>query len=257
MDIGSILFYILLVCVSVLTISISFHLYQKYRQRYLLFYLYFLIFSFANGFIDIIGKYLARNVLDVQATPSHTVMVISLVFNFLAIPFIIIGWYMFIHFSREFIGKKVPVVVKIGYIILQGTMFVTFGIIIASFVSQQQEQLSPFTSEILNLFTIISKAIIYFAVLHLMLHAKELTDKDLKKTVIDFGLIFLTVYTLDFLIAFRILFAQVVYYLYPLMDFSVNLPALVYLKYALDNYYKEHPLRPRSRGGFGPVLFPI
>jgi DNA-binding NarL/FixJ family response regulator len=79
-----------------------------------------------------------------------------------------------------------------------------------------------------------------------MLHAKELTDKELRKTVINFGIIFLTVYTLDFLIAFRILLAQVVYYLYPLMDFSVNLPALVYLKYALDNYYKEHPLMPEN-----------
>ena len=55
-----------------------------------------------------------------------------------------------------------------------------------------------------------------------MLHAKKLTDKDLKKTVINFGLIFLTFYTLDFLIAFRILLANIVYYLY-----SESLPSIL------------------------------
>lgn len=246
MNIGSILFYILLVCVAVLTIFISFRLYQKYRQRFLLFYLYSFIFAYANGFIDIIGKYMARNALEVQATASGTIMVISLVFNYLAIPFIIIGWYMFILFSREFVGKKVPLVVKAGYFILQGTMFVTFGIIIANFVSQQLEQLSYFTNEILSLFTIISKAIIYIAVLHMLFNARELADKPMGKIVKNFGFIFLIFYTVEFLINYRILFANIVYYLYPLMSFSLNLPALVYLKYALDNYYKEHPLQPEK-----------
>ena len=246
MDIVSILFYILLLSVAVLTISIAFRLYQKYRQRYLLFYLYSFIFGYANGFIDIIGKYMAKNALDVQATASRTIMVISLVFNYLAIPFAIIAWYMFILFSREFAGKKVPLAIKVGYFILQGTMFVTFGIIIADFVSQQQEQLAHFTNEILSLFTIISNAIIYIAVMHMLFNARRLADKQMGKIVRNFGFIFLVFHIFEFLINYRILFANIVYYLYPLINFTTALPALLYLKFALDNYYKEHPLQPES-----------
>jgi len=150
---------------------------------------------------------------------------------------------MFIHFSLEFIGKKVPFFVKIGYIILQGAMLVTFGFIIADFVSQNQTQLFPCTAEILSLFTIISKGIIYYAVLHSMIHAKKLVDKELKKIVVNFGLIFLTVYTLDFLISYRYFFANIVYYLYPLIDFGVNLPALLYLSISLKKYYNTHPIQ--------------
>lgn len=246
MNILSILFYLFLISTALLAIFIAFRLYQKYRQRYLLFYLYYIIFLYANGFLDIICKYLAQDVLSVQTTPSRTVMSINLVFNFLAIPFIIIGWYMFIHFSRGIVGKKVPLFVKSGYFILQGTMFVSFGIIIADFVSHQLETFSPLTAEILSLFTIISKAIIYIAVLHMVFHTRELADKHLKKTVRIFGLIFLITYSFHFLINYRVLFAHIVYYIYPLLEFSMVFPSLLYLKYALDNYFKEHPLQPES-----------
>jgi len=233
----SILLYIFAVSISFTTIYISFKLHKKYQLSYLSIYLYFLISINILGFFNLIGRYLAINLL--HDSPRQTVMLLNYMFGFLNFPFVVLSIYLFFYLMRSLIEKEASPSFNKFYFIFWAIIFLAQVLLTKNYFDTKDDRLLKYFYQGVNLLAIISFCLI---ALYLLLKVKGITEGIRKKALRSFGLIYLicfvfvysltSKYILPYFGSFRV---PVVIFLF----FTQNLPALLYLKHYLDKYYVE------------------
>lgn len=225
-----------------LNIYLTWDLSKKYRFSFLHSYFYSLLFSTLFGFLDIVCRNVIQDVLRSQFASPHTLMTVGLVINLLALPFMIVSWYFFIAMMRGFMGKKVPLGIKIGFFVLQGMMTIIFGFLIADYAQQKIDSFSDVSHTVLSAFSIISSLIILGAIFQIFFYLKDINEKEMRRAIRSFGIIYLLAYLAYRLRIDLLGFLRNTDYMYSILHFAVHLPPLLYLRTFLKAYYLNHPL---------------
>jgi DNA-binding CsgD family transcriptional regulator len=244
MRILSFLGYLVLIGVGLSAIILSLKMYRQYRLKYLLYYFYSIIFSYAFGFLDIVAKYLTQGIFDCRTTAPHVIMTIGLAFSFIAAPFIVAAWFYLIHMMLAWIKKDFKRIYKIGYFILQGLLIVIFALIVDNYASTKGAQSPELSESILFIFNAVNRGILILVLLKISLDAKNIYEPDSKRAVRVFATIYISVFILHFVLVHLIAQEGFVCQLYAVAEFFMHIPPLLYLKNFLNRYYKNHPLHP-------------
>ncbi|UCH96518.1 MAG: helix-turn-helix transcriptional regulator [Candidatus Aminicenantes bacterium] len=222
---------------------VSYRMYKRYREKYLFDYFYYLLFFCIYGFFNFVGRSFAGNISSHLSLSKHAVGSIQIVFNFTALPFFIIAWYMLIKMLRGLLGKGISPVLKWGYIFFSSIVVLAAVKIIIDYVDSGQPQFSPLAAAALTMINITQWLIMYITIIHVYFFVKEVKDKKMQRLIKNFGylnLIVLTIYgILFFSIRSNVFYITVMPFLY----FSRNLPPLLYLAGFLKTYSKEYSPR--------------
>lgn len=249
MNFLNILFVFFLFAVGVATISIAYKLYRKLNFRYLKYYLLCILFNNAFTFIEIISRYLAKGLLSEQAIPENFYLTVNFIFNFLAGPFGIIGFFFFINYIRGLMEQKnISSPLAIVYFLFFTITLLIFGNITREFYLSKSDLLSIESKIYLYVFSIISEFIYLIVVFQIFYYTRYLADKEKRKGVKILGGIYVSFNLLQFIL-FKGIFLHndaVMYYLFPIFTYAGDLIPLLYLKNFLNKYYRNHPIHPKN-----------
>ncbi|MCP5105448.1 MAG: helix-turn-helix transcriptional regulator [bacterium] len=244
MKIISLLGFLFLTGVGITAITLSIGLYRQYRLKYLRYYLYSMIFTYAFGFLDIVAKYLTQGIIDCRTTEFHVITTIGLAFSFIAAPFIVAAWFYLVHMVTAFIGKEFKRVYKIGYFALQVVLIVIFAILIENYAAAKGAQTPELSELILFIFNAVNRGILIFVLLNVFMGAGKLTDTDNGHAARIFAGIYILVFIFHFVLVYLVSPEGALCQIYPVVEFFMHIPPLLYLMRFLRKYYRDHPLQP-------------
>jgi len=259
MNYFSIFLFIFSFSIGVTTIAISLKMYKMYHLKYLLNYSYYLIFFYVFGFLSLIGRYLAEATLEDLLVSQHIVQSIGIIFSFLAFPFILIAWYMFILMVRGFLEKPLAPAIKTIYIAYTISSIFIYAKVVKDYIDSHNKSLSDTASVVAAVMNIILVIIIYTTILHLFFKLKDISDKNKQNAIKTFAYLNLVIFTIYFAVVFiifqRLLKSSSLFFIFmPFLHFSLNLPPLLYLKRYLNRYCIEYRLRHQSDEEISAVL---
>jgi DNA-binding CsgD family transcriptional regulator len=234
----SIVCYFAFLCLSIGVIVVAFNLTKTYPHKFLIYYLYYLVFFYVHGFMYFIGS--SFNVLQFLPRDNSIVMALT-VTTILAAPAQIFYLFFMILWVADILGNKPSVWFK-------GAFFLAQTLLIAPVIMKLVRMLDARNSDISvrgsSLFSSLSGVVFYLTIAYLFIGSwrrpKE-KKKELAKTI---GLYYLVAYPIMIMLTDRI---DLPFYANPtlmllfltLIDFSLNIPPLLYLRWFL----KKNPLQ--------------
>ena len=233
-----------MVGVGITAIILALQLNRQYPLKYLYYYLLSLIFSYAFGFLDIVAKYLTQGIFGCGTTESHIINTISLAFSFIAAPFIVVAWFYLIHMLVEFMGKPFKPIYKIGYFVVQGILIIIFAVLVKNYAAAKGAQSLELSELILFIFNAVNRGILIIVLAWIIIAAGKITEPAMRNGVRVFSGIYILVFLMHFVLVHILSYEGFVCQVYPVAEFFMHLPPLLYLKYFLGSYYKDHPLHP-------------
>lgn len=233
------------ICAAFIAILIPFQLHNKYRLNYLSTYLYFQIFINVFGIYGILGQEIVKKILREQASSFQTIETIGHFFSFLGLPFLILGWYMFMRLCSEIIERKLSRIFHLSYFFLLTLFFLGYGIIIILLnISEFRVKQYILFSNVLTIFFVaIESTVLIIAIFQLLLRTKDIKDKNKQRAIRTFALLNLTVYSVRialFLFANR---SEVLASIYLPLFFMANILPILYWKAYLKKYFIAPPLQ--------------
>ncbi|MDH4271121.1 MAG: helix-turn-helix transcriptional regulator [Candidatus Aminicenantes bacterium] len=123
MNFLSVALYLTAVGLALATLYFGYLLHRKFQCSFLLTGLYYLIAFFAAGLIDLVGRYLAAQLMGIQ--PAEVVLLLRHVFVFLMFPFVPLALYLFMSYVTQLIEEKVSPTVLIIFAAFWALFFLT------------------------------------------------------------------------------------------------------------------------------------
>ena len=237
-------YLLILLVIGIVQIFLAWSLYIKCHFRYLLLYVYYLIALNTFGFINNLGRMYAYFTMADQFHILRVVQGVMVVINFLAVPFLVISWFLFIYMIRVMVNKKVDVWVKTGFVLLQLIIIVGYSILIGVSGGEDNYEISDLLRLTVILSTVIGILIISAAIGHLFYYAKDFPDQWRRQLFKKLGIIYVLVFSVYYLHHAIPISNQIYRLTYPLMPHMLHLIPLLFLKYSFDRSFVEHPLYP-------------
>jgi len=244
MDIWSLLGYISLIAGGAAALAAVFHLQKKYPLRFMRFYLFSLLFSYAYAFLDIIGRYLALRMFSYTSAAPDIFVTVTFLFRLLSIPFLILSWFFFLAMALEMIQRKFPIPLRLAFLLVETAVFVIFALRVNAYL------MSPAAVDTLSIDTLLG---LFWALNHLGLaafslwifrQARRTADEEWRHTFRVFFLFYGVVFLVFFLLVDIIQIGVISCYSFPILQFFMHLPPLLYLWRFMNAYYLTHPLQP-------------
>jgi DNA-binding CsgD family transcriptional regulator len=244
------MFFILFMAISfsigLANVFISMKLYRKYRLQFLNYYLIFLIFSTAFGFIDIVCSRSIEQILKGKLVSDHISLTVVMILNLLAIPFLVVAWFYFIYMIRTLMGKTFSRSLKIGFLAIQTIITIFFAVLIIDFINRGGAEFSRFTSTTMSAFEFITDILMYLAVLQIFLYLKDLREKEMRRAVVKFGILYLFLLAVFNIRVHWLGHLENTLYFYSFLYFAIHLPPLLFMRNFLKTYYLFRPLKPEN-----------
>ena len=99
---------------------------RKYPLPYLSSYFYYLIFTYIFGAYSIIGSQVIKFLLSDQKIAEETVQSAAVFLLVLGIPFLILGWYMFLRLTHEFFQQQLTNIFVYSYFVISLLLFTVY-----------------------------------------------------------------------------------------------------------------------------------
>jgi len=159
-----------------LAIFLCNRLMKKYSISYLSSYFFLIIFTYIFGVYSIIGSQAIQFLLSDHKIAEETVESAASFLLVLGIPFLILGWYMFLRLTRELFQKQLSLLFSFlyfGFSLLLFAAYIYFNVYGGSIGSIS---FHPDVKEIIYLFSAIHSSVFIFAILYLAFKTRKLND---------------------------------------------------------------------------------
>jgi DNA-binding CsgD family transcriptional regulator len=226
----------------------STRLFLKYPQRFLLFYVNALGFSYAFGIIDIIGRFLAMDVLAKHKLAPDVASAVAFVFRLLAWPCLVLAVYFFIRTFLEIRGRRFPVALQVLFFLVQAAALTCY------FLTADEARLAspvlglPLFDFIMLLFTVVNRGGIFVLALWAALKPASGSDPERSRGLRAFAGFYAAAYAVYGAAALFMKSRGFLCYTYPALEFVMHVPPLVFLAAFARGYYRRHPLEPVREG---------
>jgi len=232
--------YVLIFLLCVATVSFSFRLYDKFRLKFLYFYLYYIIVHNILGFFYLFGIYLNNQLLFFSFESKDLV---TQVLGFLVYPFIPVMLFMFINFATGLIDKRFPKSFRNVFFVFWGILILVYMFVAGRSFSTRDNSLLKGIWDVTYLLEGIT---LLAATSYLLVKSRQVTDKKRGKAISTIGLMYFII-----LASYAVLFLQVIkptLYFFLILHFSFNILPLVYLGIYLKKHHVDIAL-PRIDEG--------
>ncbi len=247
--------YLLVFLFCSITIFISIKLYEKYRLKYLLFYMGYIIIHNILGFFSLFGTYLYDMFFpSMNESPGFVGELMYL----LILPLIPVLLFMYLNFTAEILDTQFSNRLKKIFMILWGFFLLFYLLTIGRIFSAPSESL---VSLVFRLVFLLEGIVFYLANFFLVFKALKIRDKTRKRTILFIGFFYLcmlNVYTIAFLHVIKLS-----HFSFIVLHFGYNIPPLIFLFFYLKksnlgvsglisqeenlkNFFKQHRITPRE-----------
>lgn len=250
MNLNSIAGYIFLVAAGAFTILLTWKTFQKFRLKYFFYYLLFLVFFFISNFIHIIGRYFTLGILRSHPTTPPTGTTLSLSFSLLALPFIIISWYFFIHMLLEMGEKKFRKSLKIVFFVLQSMMVVLFSYYLHEFVTTLDNRYARLSEQLSTFFFGLNLILLLTVIVFVLIKPIPQQHPGLQRILKNFTSIYLIMLPLVYVLVFFFFKEAFSCFLTPIINFLSHMFPVVYIWIFMNKFFKDHPMQPVSETKF-------
>ncbi len=255
MNIQSMFTYLLVFLFCSITIFTSIKLYEKYRLRYLFFYMGYIIIHNILGFFSLFGTYLYDTLLpSINDSPG----IVEELLYLLILPLIPILLFLYLNFTAEILDTQFSKRLEKIFMILWGLFFLLYLLKIGRIFSTPSESHASLE---LGLVYILEGIVLYLANFFLVFKAMKIRDKTRQRTIQYIGIFYLCV-----LNVYAIAFLNVIklnHFSFLVLHFGYNIPPLIllflYLKKSnfgvsipigqeenLKNFFKQRGITPRE-----------
>lgn len=248
--------YFLIFTSCLTTIYISFRLYEKYRLKYLYFYLYYIIIHNILGFFYLFGVYINNQLPLFSLESKNLVTEIS---GFLIFPFIPVMLFMFINFIIELLNERFSNILKKVFLGLWGILILVYMFVAGRFFITGNYSL---LREIRAFTYLLEGVILLGATFYLLIKARKVMNNDRRQAILIIGLMYFLILVFYIVIFIRLINPTLSFFL--VLHFSYNIPPLVYMgmylkKYQahvslpiskeanLDHFFEKYNITPRER----------
>jgi DNA-binding CsgD family transcriptional regulator len=223
-------------------------LFLRYPQRMLLFYVNAVVFSYAFGVVDIVGRFLALELLARLTPPPGVSATVAFVFRLLAMPCLVLSWYFFIRMILEIRGRRFSFPLQAAFFILQA------GALVAYFPTADVTSLSspgiglPLYDLIMLVFNIVNRGALFILFVWATFAPNGRNDPERRRGLKVFTGIYAVAYVLYGMAALTMKSRGFLCYSYPILEFFMHVPPFLFLKAFLGKYYAHYPLEPVREG---------
>jgi DNA-binding CsgD family transcriptional regulator len=220
-----------------LAIFLCNRLMRKYALSYLTSYFYYIIFTYIFGVYSIIGSQAIQFLLSDHKIAEETVQSAAGFLLVLGIPFLILGWYMFLRLTRELFQTQLNLLFTILYFGFSLMLFVAYIYFSVYGGSIGSISFHPDMKEIIYIFSGIQSGVFVFGILYLAIKTRKIKDINQRRAyrwfyswysvILIFTIVFLNLSTLNSL--FGLLFI--------LGFMSFHLVPVLFLQFYLQKYY--------------------
>lgn len=256
MNMQMIVNYVLIVVFCLFTIYVSIKLHEKYRLKFLYFYLYYIIVHNILGFFYLFGGYLNNQLLPSSYESKNLV---TEILGFLIFPFIPVMLLLYINFVTELLNRRFSKTPKNAFFLFWGFLVIAYMFVAGRFFVTGD---NSFLREIWAVTYLFEGLILLAATSYLLLRARLITDKNRRKAIMTIGLMYFLI-----LVLYAVLFLRVIqptFNIFLVLHFSYNIPPLLCLGMYLkkhhsevilprikagdfDSFFQDHNLTPRER----------
>ncbi|MBN2206854.1 MAG: helix-turn-helix transcriptional regulator [Candidatus Aminicenantes bacterium] len=223
-------------------------LFLKYPQRMLLFYVNALGFAYAFGVLDVIGRFLSMELLAKHKPSPEIAASVALVFRLLAWPCLVLAVYFFIRMILEIRGRRFPVLLQVLFFLAEAAALAGY------FLTADKTRLAspvpglPLFELILLVFTVVNRGAVFALFLWATLGPAPGNDPDRTRGLRVFTGLYAAAYVVYGVSALFMKSRGFLCYTYPVLEFFMHVPPLLYLWIFLRGYYRRHPLEPVREG---------
>lgn len=222
--------YIFIFTLCLITVYVSFKLYEKYRQKFLYFYLCYIIAHYILGFFYLFGAFLNHQLLLFSYESKNLV---TEILGFLIFPFIPIMLFMYMNFLTDLLHKKLPKYVRRFFFGFWGiVVFVYMFVAVRFFVTRDDSLLKEIRAGTYVLEGMILLAATFF----FLMKARTIMLKSRRKAMLTIGLIYLSIFVFYAVSFLRVIHLTLYFFLF--LHFGFNIPPLIFLGIYLK---KNHP----------------
>ncbi len=240
--------YLGLAVVAGVMIWLANRLFLKFPQRMLLFFVNALAFSYAFGIVDIVGRFLALQLLARLGPSPAVTATVAFVFRLLAFPCLVLSWYFFIRMIFEIRGRKFSLPLQAAFFILQA------GALAAYFLKADDALLLspvkglPLYDLIMLVFNVVNRGAIFVLFVWATFAPNGRNDLERRRGLKAFTGIYAAACLVYGIAALFMKSRGFLCYTYPVLEFFMHVPPLLYLWAFLRSYYARHPLEPVREG---------
>jgi len=231
MEIQLIFTYLIVFSLSATTIFISFKLYEKYRLKYLFFFMGYIIIHNILGFFSLFETYLYDRLRSVTSDSANSQIELMYV---LIIPLIPLMLLMYLNFTAGIINTKLSKRMKTIFLLSWGLLFIFYLLIFGRIFLTPDGSLLNFTGALVYL---VEGIVFYLANIYLVFKARKLNDTEQQRTIQLIGC-----YYLGVLSVYAISFLHIItlnHFSFLLLHFGYNIPPLFFLYYFLKKNQLE------------------
>ena len=240
MNIQLIVNYVLIFVFCSITVYVSFKLYEKYRLKFLYFFLYYIIVLNILGFFYLFGAYLNNQLLFFSSGSKN---LFTELLGFLVFPLIPVMLFMYINFIAELLKKRFSKGLKNIFLIFWGILVIVFMITAGRFFVTRDNR---FLMAIWAVTYLSEGMILLAANSYLILKARLIVDKNRRKALLTIGWMYFFV-----LAVYAVFFLHLIspsFNIFLILHFSYNVPPLFFLAWHLKKHHSEVIL-PRIEAG--------
>ncbi len=235
MDLMKLILFCILLLISGIQIGLVYRIYGKNQKRFLLYYLYYLIFIHLFLILNLVGRHFIDQILRTSDSSSVSMISIGLTMNFIAYPLLILAVFMLILFSFGLTNRRLPKVVWGVYLTVSVLGLLFF---IQLLIETSERGISDWQSVDRQWGVILGNLMIVlfiiFALVQMVFYNQRIVDKSLRYSVKRFGILYLGVYGFCFLyFYFLARMIGINFYLFYILVFSMNLPSVLYLYFKI------------------------
>jgi DNA-binding CsgD family transcriptional regulator len=212
---------------------------QKYRLPYLSTFFYFLIFLNIFGIYGIIVSRIIREILIQIDVDTDSIESISMIINYLGIPFLILSLYMFLRFCREFVNRNLSTGFNLFFFITQILMFLIYGLIMIRISRFGETRFDFIKKGVLIVYTVISSITCLYAMIQMLFIRKQFTDAKERLSIRFFCLVYLFFIAAIITSANLACFSRWIELTFIILLFASHLIPIFILDIHLDKFYIE------------------
>ena len=223
-------------------------LFLRYPQRMLLFYVNAVVFSYAFGVVDIVGRFLALELLTRLTPPPEVAATVAFVFRLLAFPCLVMSWYFFIRMILEIRGRRFSLPLQAAFFVLQAGALAAYFLTADDALLRSPVKGLPLYDLIMLVFNIVNRGAIFILFVWATFAPNGRNDLERRRGLKVFTGIYAVAYVLYGMAALTMKSRGFLCYAYPILEFFMHVPPFLFLKAFLGRYYAHHPLEPVREG---------
>ena len=192
MDYITLFGYILVIPITLISILVAFHLYNKYSLKFYQTFAFSIICFNLYGLLAFFGNYLTEIILHHQSVEISIKSKFALIFNFMSMPFLLLFLFFIMVLFRDIFSKTLsPNLKRISLITgLILAILPTFGYV--DFFRQNSSILAEMISMVLN---ILITLILLSSISQGFFYLKDIKDPQHRRILLIFTLLFMGIFS--------------------------------------------------------------